>query len=69
MSEAINRGTCPTGKHQFWEEDDAEREATIMTRNNLHRLRPDGRTACRSYLCPDCGAWHVTSQPLRPTRG
>lgn len=62
---AIHLGGCPTGKKQFATEEAADEAAVVLTRSNLRRPREDGRTACRSYRCEDCGQWHVTSTPPR----
>lgn len=68
MSTVIRRGGCPTGKRQFPDELAADEAAATVTRKNLRRPREEGRTACRSYRCPDCGAWHVTSAPPAPRK-
>lgn len=65
MSGAYRTGGCPTGKHQYPTEEVADVAAAKVTRSNLRRPREDGRTACRSYRCEDCGQWHVTSTPPR----
>jgi len=63
MSTVILTAGCPTGKRQFQDELVADEAAAVVTRKNLRRPRDEGRTACRSYRCSDCGAWHITSTP------
>ncbi len=54
---------CPKRRWTNKEQDIAERAATKLTRTNLRKLRPKNQTAARAYLCPDCGGYHLTSQP------
>lgn len=53
---------CRSGKRSYTEAK-AEEAAADTTATNIRRGRPD--VACRSYRCPICSCWHVTSQPLR----
>jgi hypothetical protein len=61
------RPRCPTGKLIFHSEERAELAACSLTRRNLRLSRPAGRTAARAYPCTRCGAWHLTSQEVKPT--
>lgn len=56
---------CPTGKFKIPTEGEAEEAATSLTRKNLRQPRAHGRTAARAYQCPQCQAWHLTSQAPR----
>ena len=58
---------CITGKLTFALEAEADEAAASVTRRNLLRLREDGRTAARSYMCDVCNHWHVTSQAFSAT--
>ena len=53
---------CPSGKIVYINEAAGEDAAMWTTRSNLQRLRSNGRTAARSYKCPRCCGWHVTSK-------
>ena len=59
---------CPSGKITFDTEEAADVEATSLTRKNLRNPRPNGRTAARSYVCPHCKKWHLTSMEPDPSR-
>ncbi len=69
MSRAVHLrlSSCRTGKHQFATEQEADEAAANLSAKNLRRPREEGRTACRSYACADCGQWHVTSALPRLT--
>lgn len=55
----MNR-TCE--KHKFKTELDAKIALMrIQSKDNPRRPKQEKRT----YLCPDCEKWHLTSTPLR----
>lgn len=61
---------CPaSGKVRYGERKDvklvlrgAERDRSRARLNDV----PCSRREIRSYRCPDCRGWHLTSQPARP---
>jgi len=52
-------------KHPFASKETADDSAGLINGGNKTR-RP--RLTMRSYLCPFCSRWHLTSQPLRRKR-
>jgi len=63
---------CPTtGKIRYGEPKDiklAMRQADHdRGRARMNRV-PCSRREIRSYECPECSGWHLTSQPARPIR-
>jgi hypothetical protein len=63
---------CPTsGKIRYGEPKDiklAMRQADQdRSRARLNRVACS-RREIRSYECPDCSGWHLTSRPARPIR-
>lgn len=54
---------CPKKGWSVNQREVAEQAASKLTKANLKKSRPMDRTACRAYLCPDCGGYHLTSQP------
>ncbi|MET8648921.1 hypothetical protein [Nocardia aurea] len=47
---------CPYGKRRYYNRHDAEIVLSCMDRSDPQRREQ------RSYLCPACGGWHLTSQ-------
>jgi hypothetical protein len=63
---------CPTsGKIRYGEPKDiklAMRQADWdRSRARLNKVACSRREV-RSYECPDCCGWHLTSQPIKPNR-
>lgn len=60
------RGRCVTGKRIIptAKEAQAELVGTIIRANRGNAKRRE----CRAYQCPECGFWHLTSQPAPPPK-
>jgi hypothetical protein len=60
---AVRRRGCPTGKQRYATESAARTElvGTVIAKNRGKQQRRE----CRTYLCPMCGGWHLTSAPER----
>jgi hypothetical protein len=59
-------GHCEaTGKHQYPSKSQAK---AALKRINRERRASQTKTRpeTRVYVCPHCGGWHTTSQPIRP---
>jgi hypothetical protein len=56
--------TCPTGKVTYW----SELKAKIALASTRRPGAPGRREECRTYRCPDCHGWHLTSLRKRRTR-
>jgi hypothetical protein len=48
---------------------DKEEEAQSFLDREAHRNRVTGQTPIRSYRCPRCHRWHVTSKPRKASNG
>jgi len=63
---------CSTGKLRFRSREQAQ-AALVQAKHArvaAHALgRPSSRNEQRSYQCPTCSGWHLTSQPLRTQVG
>lgn len=53
---------CSSGKKRYTGPQQAEE----VLHGIWSRARPGRRLETRSYLCPGCNGWHLTSQPSRP---
>lgn len=60
---------CSTGKIEYLSPGSADK-ALRKIRKRARRSRGTryGRTPIRFYRCPECGHWHLTSEPRRDTR-
>jgi hypothetical protein len=64
--------TCPvSGKVRYGEQKDIKlamrRADSDRSRARLHQVACSRREV-RSYECPDCDGWHLTSQQTQPSR-
>ena len=58
----MGRRACPTtGKVRFFDHKDAVRALHVIMGKSGHGS--DKRRERRSYECPFCKGWHLTSQP------
>lgn len=53
------------GKRLYFSEEDAERHAKKINRAGVDGDKKNGKRM-RSYRCPICTAWHLTSQERNP---
>ena len=55
----------PNGKKRFRDKKSALQ--VLQHAQATAALHPDSRRReTRTYRCPDCNGWHLTSKPLRP---
>lgn len=55
-----------TGKVKFPNQLECDMAiADIQHRNSHHRRRKYREEPVRSYVCPHCKSWHMTSQEIR----
>lgn len=54
---------CDEGKARHASEEDADELIRIIATKRLEKGKPP--QALRSYRCPFCGFWHLTSAPKR----
>jgi len=53
------------GKRLYFSEEDAERRAKRINKAGVDGDKKSGK-GMRSYRCPVCTAWHLTSQEPNP---
>lgn len=56
---------CRTGKKRYHDQDAARQAIASIVR--LHPGR--GKLPQRSYQCPFCNGWHLTSQDVQEAKG
>ena len=60
------RRACRTGKVRYHDQAEAKRAITNVRFGLAKRTLEDtGVTPKRTYRCPLCGGWHLTSEPQR----
>lgn len=60
---------CDEGKHRYPSHSDATKTMIYMAHAAWKRGRFEKKLAHRTYPCPFCGDWHITSQHMRKARG
>ena len=45
-----------------------DRISALLALARMDHARDAGPAPCRTYRCPHCRTWHLTSQPQRPGR-
>lgn len=53
----MTKTTCPTKKKQY------SRMGALWALLRIQREKPEGHNEQRTYACPKCRRWHLTSKP------